>query len=165
MTCNGVDCCVMDAILTLDFIIFCFLCRSVVISFHSGQSYRSGNHLSPPLVHLLDRSEPVPPPHGPTPTTTPDTDTVDPDHHHHQTPLHRRTSLFSTSSSSMWIISSSPSSLPPFDISSYVVELVDAREVDGHNLMGRGICRGWRGREDRYGEDLPLPSLPDWRWG
>ena len=78
----------MDAILTLDFIIFCFLCTSVVIRFHSGQSYRSGNHLRPPLVHLLDRSEPVPPPHGPTSTTTPDTDTVDPDYHHHQTPLH-----------------------------------------------------------------------------
>ena len=58
-----------------------------MIRFHSGQSYRSGNHLSPPLVHLLDRSEPVPPPLVPTPTTPPDTDTVDPDHHHHQSPL------------------------------------------------------------------------------
>lgn len=48
----------------------------------------------------------------------------------------------------MWIVSSSLSSLPPFDISSYVVELEDAREMDGHNLMGRGICRGWRGGEE-----------------
>ena len=30
MMCDGVDCCVLDAMLTLDSVLFCFLCRNVV---------------------------------------------------------------------------------------------------------------------------------------